>query len=83
MRGLQRLANATQSVLKDMDDEAGQVADELIAAQAETKEVIAGFKGVVGDIRANNQAVRDVLAQITNGGPPLDGAASSDAIPNG
>jgi hypothetical protein len=77
MRGLQRLANATQSVLKDMDDEAGAVADELIAAQAETKEVIAGFKGVVGDIRANNQAVRDVLAQITNGPPvPLSASGS-------
>lgn len=67
MRGMSRLAHATQTVLKDMDDQAGKIADELIAAQAESQALMSGFAGVVGDLKANNQAVRDVLAQLTNG----------------
>lgn len=77
MRGMSRLAQATRTVLQSMDDEAGQVADELIAAQAESKVVIEGFRGVVSDIKANNQEVRDILAQLTNS-PPLSASGNSN-----
>lgn len=70
MRGLQRLSEVTQSVLTDMDDEAGKVADELLAAKADSQVVISGFKAFVGEIKANTQRVKDVLAQLTNGAPP-------------
>ena len=84
MRGLQRLSEVTKSVLTDMDDEAGAVADELLAAKADSQTVIAGFKAFVGEIKANTAQVRDVLAQLTNGGPagPLpDIAGSPGAAP--
>jgi hypothetical protein len=85
MRGLQRLSEVTQSVLTDMDNEAGLVADELLAAKADSITVISGFKAFVGEIKANTQRVRDVLAQLTNGAPPgplPDTAASSTpAVP--
>lgn len=80
MRGLQRLATVTQSVLTDMDDEAGKVADDLLVAKADSVTVIAGFSAFVGEIKANTQRVRDVLSQLTNGAPPgplPDTAASS------
>lgn len=84
MRGMQRLAAATQSVLKDMDDEAGKIADELSAAQADSVTVIAGFKSFVAEIRANTENVRHTLAQLTNGAPPgplPDTVASPPATP--
>lgn len=79
MRGLQRLATVTQSVLKDMDDQAGAVADELSAAQADSVQVIAGFQAFVGEIKANTARVKDVLNQLTNGAPadPLPDTAAS------
>lgn len=81
MRGMQRLANATQTVLKDMDAEAGKVADDLIAAQADSRDVLDGFQRFVGEIKANTAQVRDVLAQLTNGSTTSEASGGGTPLP--
>ncbi len=79
MRGMQRLANVMHSGLQEMDDEAGKVADEFVAAKTESEQVIAGFKAHVGDIRAATAEVRALLGQLTNS--PLPDTAASSVAP--
>jgi hypothetical protein len=79
MRGMQRLANVMHSGLQEMDDEAGAVADEFVAAKAESAAVIAGFKAHVGDIREATAEVRALLGQLTNG--PTQGEGGATPLP--
>jgi hypothetical protein len=76
MRGMQRLATVMHSGLQEMDDEAGAVADEFVAAKADSVAVIAGFKAHVGDIRAATAEVKNLLNQLTNGAPVAEGGAT-------
>lgn len=82
MRGLQRLANVTQSIFADMDAEAGAVADELTAAKAESATVVAGFKEVAGTIRASTKDARNILNQLTNGAADVGGATPLPTAPS-
>jgi hypothetical protein len=72
MRGLQRLANVTSGGIQKLDDEAGQVADELTAALADSAQVTEQFRSYVSDVKTATNEARAVLAQLTNS--PLPGA---------
>lgn len=68
MRGMQRLSNVTQTVLKDMDAKADAVADRIVAGQARAAEVIEKFTTVAVGIENTANEVEAALAQFTNGG---------------
>ncbi len=73
MRGLQRLANLTESLSKSLDAEADEVCDRLEAAQQRGKQVITRFRGYADEVEKKATEVEDVLNQISNSPLPESG----------
>lgn len=66
MRGITRLANATQVLLKQADAEADSAAAEVEAAVNEQMDVAAQYKKLASDARAKAKEARDALNQMSN-----------------
>jgi hypothetical protein len=73
MRGLKRLAGLTERIMKQIDDEADAVANEITAAHGEAKSVIGEFRGHAGEIKKVAADVRQQLGQLSNI-PPSEGS---------
>jgi hypothetical protein len=70
MRGMQRLAHLTQTIVADLDKEADAVADHLVAGQDRAKAAIDKFRDYAGSIHQTADEIERALGQITNS-PPL------------
>lgn len=70
MRGLQRLANLTGSIVKQMDADADAVADRLVAAQARHEGTLAKFKEFTAAVEHAADEAEAALGQISNLPPP-------------
>ncbi|MDN3278771.1 hypothetical protein QWJ07_31230 [Frankia sp. RB7] len=66
MRGMKRLAFLTQDLVKNMDAEADQVADEIQSAHDRAQSAIAKFRQHGADIRKVADDIEAALGQITN-----------------
>lgn len=75
MRGMQRLSNVTQTVLKDMDAKADAVADRVIAGQARAAAVIEKFGNVADAIERTADEVESALAQFSNDPTQVSGGS--------
>lgn len=75
MRGMQRLSNVTQTVLKDMDAKADAVADRIVAGQARAAQVIEKFGNVADAIETTANEVESALAQFSNDPTQVSGGS--------
>jgi hypothetical protein len=66
MRGLARLANLAETIMSDIDKEAGDAADELVAAKQEAFQTVGHFRAHAGEIRKVAADVKAQLGQISN-----------------
>ena len=76
MRGMQRLANITQTVLKDMDAKADAVADRIVAGQERASAVIGKFGSVADAIEATANEVEAALGQFSNDPTQVSGGSA-------
>jgi hypothetical protein len=70
MRGLQRLANLTGTIVKQMDADADAVADRLVAAQARHEGTLSKFKEFTAAVEHAADEAEAALGQISNLPPP-------------
>jgi hypothetical protein len=70
MRGLARLANLTETIVKQMDDKADAVADRLVAAQARHEATLAKFEDFTSAVEKIADEAEASIGQISNLPPP-------------
>lgn len=75
MRGLQRLAHLTQSVVGDMDAKADAVCDRIVAAQSRAVAVIDKFGDMATAIERTASDVEAALGQISNDPTQVSGVS--------
>jgi gamma-glutamyl:cysteine ligase YbdK (ATP-grasp superfamily) len=73
MRGIQRLVNATSTLMQNADTVADEAAAELEAAYAEQVEVATGYKAYAAEVAAKTRDARAQLNQLTNLAPTTQG----------
>jgi methyl-accepting chemotaxis protein len=66
MRGLKRLSELTQRMMKDLDSEADAIADEMQAASDRAKGSMRKFRDAAVEIRRTADEVDAELGQISN-----------------
>lgn len=79
MRGMQRLANLTESLTKSIDAKADAVADRIQKAHERGEAAITQFEGYALEVEKTADQIEASLGQISNG-PPVqvsDGLAPS------
>jgi hypothetical protein len=66
MRGMKRLANLTETLMKQIDAEADAAAEELTAAVGDAKTAVGEFRSHAGEVRKVAADIRAQLGQISN-----------------
>lgn len=76
MRGMQRLANLTETVTKSIDAKADAVADRIVSGQARAEAAISKFGDLATSIEKTADDIEAALGQISN-----DPAQTSGGLP--
>ncbi|OKO70395.1 hypothetical protein AC629_40435 [Bradyrhizobium sp. NAS80.1] len=69
MRGLERLTSLAQNALDDIDKQAGDAADRIIAAKERAASAVEGFANLAVSMEDKARLVEQALAQLTNSPP--------------
>lgn len=77
---LQQAAGVAQRVVADIEAEADAVIAEEAAIRKQKEEAFAPHKALLAESKTELQAVKDALNLLSNGGPPLDDAESSEHV---
>lgn len=76
MRGMQRLANLTETLIKSMDADADAMADRITAGHARAQAAIGKFGDFAVSIEKTADEIEAALGQITNSPtPPVSGGS--------
>ena len=80
MRGMKRLSNLNQSLMKTLDDKADALADELEAAGKEAMDGLSRAADHVAEVKKNTAEFLADLGLMTNS-PPSQGSETSEPLP--